>query len=264
MNKKDIYNYLLRNNIAYFYANFTNDKSATAKKVIKAGNVLNKKFINTCDLINKISKEKDLEVVYFKTHKHFPEIVDNDIDLLIGEKNINKFIAALKKHGFKCLEETKNKYVCKNEKYLKIEPRVDTQLAKYTKKEDGIKYTTETIDGLYFIYNFLYGPNYLNLYKFFIIDSSLNKIKKLSVKFNLEKEILYFEKVLNRKIKNKAHFPLFLKNLEYLYFFINFLLLNKSFSLVFKLRHFAFFFFFKYKYVLFDKLHFEKKWPINL
>ena len=39
---------------------------------------------------------------------------------------------------------------------------------------------------------------------------------------------------------------------------------NKKFNLTQKIRHFVFFFFFKYKYVFFDKLHFETKWPLNL
>jgi len=274
------YKYLLINNLAYFYVEFSKDNSNVAKKIIQSGNILNSKFEKTVDLICDILIKTKISAALFKTYKHIPEVVDGDIDLLLAKDDMGKFILSLTKKGFECVKESEGKYICKNKNYLKIEPRTNVSfgskfifdfdkiknlLFSVTINNRNIDSTPSDIDVLYFILNFLYGPNYLRLYHYFLIESvDFKRLIFLARQFGVRKEILFFKLMLDKKISKSRKFPIFLSDFEYLNFFIRFISLNRDFNFIYKVRHLVFFFFLKYKYLIFGKLHFRHQWNINL
>lgn len=275
MNRQELYEYLTKNSCAHFYANYIDqidDQYRT--RILENGNKLNKKYEKTLKLILDISESNKMTPILFKTYKHIPEIVDNDIDLIINPDHIGKLIKLLNNHGYFCLEESRGKFVCNKEGFNKIEPRIDisiddyiiltfNEVQKYIMKTNFknrlVISTNQEIDSLYFILNFLYGPNYLKLYRYFLIDGvGLAKIKHIAREIGVLNEVIFFEKEVISKILNNVSYPLFLGNFAYLRFYFKFLFFNKKIYLTSKIKHPLFFFFFKYKYIIFNKLHFQK------
>ena len=174
------YDYLLDNNVAYYYSVYlSKEKTDMGKKVIAAGNILNDRFLKTVVLIDKISRENNIKFMLFKTYKYIPEIVDGDIDLFIQEKDFYNFLRALEKEGFHCFENEHLKAFCAKDGYSHVEPRVDASFhdivvlneKKIWQKVEHVRVNdikvlnaTKEIDLFYLLLTILYGPKYLKLY----------------------------------------------------------------------------------------------------
>lgn len=266
--------------MAYFYAkniDRTNDKFS--KSVVSVGNSLNSKYSKTKTLILMVSKEIGVLPILFKTFKHVPEIVDNDIDLVLKRKDVVKFVMKLEKLGFLYIKESKYKYICTKKGYNKIEPRADILVAgrkilnyqqtlKYVQKigkgNEKITVTNQELDAFYFMLNCLYGPNYLKLYHYMVIDGVVfSRIEEIAKDISCLPEITFFKRKVLDKISKDVSFPIFLKNIDYLVFYIRFIMFNSNMIFTSKIKHLLFFFFFKYKYIFFNKLHFQHQWPIR-
>lgn len=274
------YDYLLGNNVAYYYShNLSTKKNSMDRKIIIAGNKLNEKYFKTLKLINKACKENRIKFLLFKTYKYIPEAVDNDIDLLIKNRDFYRFMEILEKKGFKCIENEPLKGICQRNSFCTIEPRINSSfhgLIIMNEKQLWDKVESVNIAGIkifkpikeieiaHLLLSLLYNPNYLKLYLLIIYkNSNLKNLGILNLEENVKQELeLIVEKLVTKNVENKR-FPLFLGNIPFIKWWYRRIFLNSKLTLYTRLKHIMYFFYLKYLYVLFDKLVFQHRWPIQ-
>lgn len=274
------YNYLLSNNVAYYYCtNLSVGKSMMDKKIIKAGNILNNKYIKTLKIINKICKENKMKFLLFKTYKYFSEVVDNDIDLFIREKDFDKLIKTLEKEGFTCFVNESLKAICLKEDFCKIEPRVNSSirgLVFLSEKKiwerielvnvDGMKIfkATKEIELLHLLISILYNPNYLKLYLLLLFkNSDRRKLHKLCMDKETHEDLKFLLKNLITKNVENKRFPLFIGNTSFILWWCKRILPISKLTLLSKLKLILSFFYSKYLFLFLNRLVFEHEWPLQ-
>lgn len=271
------YDYLLGNSVAYYFARkLSSKKTSMDKKIIATGKSLNSKYLKTLRLINRLCKVNGIRFLLFKTYKYIPEVVDNDIDVLLKKKDFFSFLKILRSAGFDCIENEPLKGICKKEGFCIIEPRVDSSFHGLTiMKEDQIWRRVESVnvDGMRFIkplkelelvhllLSLLYNPNYLKLYLLLIIKSTnLEKLRSFDLDEHLKSDLnLIIEDLMTDDIADKR-FPLFISNVKFIKWWFKRIFPNSKLSLYTRLKHLIYFFYLKYSYVLFNKLVFKHSW----
>lgn len=273
------YDYLLGNSVAYYYCKYlSKEKKLMDKRVIKVGDILNRKFVKTVKLINMISKKNAIKFLLFKTYKYIPEAVDGDIDIFIPEKYFYQFLKALEKEGFVCFENEHLKAFCKKEDYCTIEPRVNAsfhglivlnekKIWERTEKVDmdgiSVLKATREIDLFYLLLEVLYRPSYLKLYLLFLYKKAdVKKLFTISTNKQLNKDFKFLIKNLISKDIDNKRFPLFLSNIQFIIWWCKRIIPNQQLTLFTRLKHILFFFYAKYAFFLFNKLVFKHNWPI--
>ena len=272
-----LYKYLLDNNVAYFYAKRLGAKKrAVENRVIREGDNYNRKFLKTLKLLGEVCKKNGVDYLVFKTLKYVPEVYAGDLDVIVKEKDFDRILEIFKKRGFFCKYEGKLKAGLVKTGYSKIESRVNvenhgivlfesTEIWRYKEKAKlgglDIYKTTKEFDLVCLLLNILYGPKYLDLYLILLYKQvgrkrllSFLKSKKLA-----EELKLLDSKLIAKDITDKR-FPIFVPDLTYLDWWAkNVFLSNKVFFLE-KFKVLAFFYYIKYKYLLFNNLHFAHRW----
>jgi len=277
---KKFYEYILNNNIAYYYSSELSEKKTLLdKKIMSVGNSLNNKYYKTLKLLNKISKEHKIKFLLFKTYKYIPEVVDNDIDLFVREKDFYRFMNALEKEGFNCWENEHLKGICTREEFCNIEPRVNSEFHELIiLKEQRIWYSEEKvsingmtvfkvikeIDLLHLILSILYNPNYLKLYVYILLKSvKIENIQDLIEDKKIKQDVVFLlEKIITKDIENKK-FPVFINNIDFIFWWSRRIFPNLKLTSSIKIKHLVFFFYMKYSYVFLNKLVFKHQWYLN-
>lgn len=273
----EFYNYLFGNNVAYYYSSILSKKKTNIdKEIITAGNVLNDKYVKTLKLIDKICKENGIRFLLFKTYKYIPEVVDNDIDLLIKKKDFYQFMKILGRYDFDCLENEPLKGICRRKDFCTIEPRTNSsfheliimdenQLWNKTEKVEimGIKIDKpiKEVEVAHLLLSLLYNPNYLRLYLLDVYkNGDFRQFKSLNLKKDIRDDLnLVIENLLAEKNESKK-FPLFIDNFRFIWWWFRRIFSNSKLSLRTKLKHLIYFFYLKYLYLLFGKLIFKHEW----
>lgn len=276
---KKFYDYLLDNNVAFYYcSHLSKQKNATDERIITAGNILNDKFLKTLKLISRVSKENRIKFLLFKTYKYIPEVVDGDIDIIISERDFHKFLKALEKIGFYCIENEPLKAFCKKEGYSNIEPRVNAEfheivildekrvwenVEQVKIQEIEVSKVTKEIDLLYLLSSILYGPNYLKLYLLMVYKKNdISKLFTLTTNNIIERDLKFLlRNLITDNIENKR-FPLFFGDINFAIWWFRRILPNSNLSLFVRLKQILFFFYSKYSYLFFNKLVFKHNWPL--
>lgn len=274
------YEYLLDNSVAYYYSsNLSKEKKVMDKKIINAGSNLNNIYFKTLNLINKISKENKIKFLLFKTYKYVPEAVDNDIDLFIKGRDFFRFMKALEKEGFNCLENERLKGICTKEGFCNIEPRVNSEFHELVIlnekkiwdkieqiKVGGIKVfkVTKEVDLLHLLLSVLYNPNYLKLYVLLIYkDTDIKNLYGLISDGKIKQDLaLLIRKLITKNFEDKR-FPLFIGDINFMIWWFKRIFPNSKLALYTRLKHILFFFYMKYSYILFNRLVFKHKWSLN-
>lgn len=276
INRNDeFYDYLLSNSVAYYYSTcLSKNKNIIEKKIITAGDSLCRKYIQTLKLINKICRKNKIKFLLFKTYKYVPEAVDNDIDLIIKEGDFYNFTQAFKKEGFRCFKEEHLKIECLKEGFCKIEPRVNLSIRGRVLLDekriwqrqqeviiDGMRImkTTKEIDLFYLLLSILYTPNYLKLYHLLIYNIDLGKLNQISLDKEISEDLKFLLRNLTKNFENKR-FPLFLENISFLVWWYKRIFLSSDIILFKRFSLIASFFYFKYLYIIFNKLVFKHTW----
>jgi hypothetical protein len=270
-----LHKYLLDNNIAYFYLTKKNEHLKSDNKILAKGEALNRRYVKTLLLIDKISKENKIDCLLFKTHKYIEDVVDGDIDLIIKKGQLQKFIRKIEKSGFKCIQEEKFKYSCTKSGFSKIEPRVNVSYhglmviesktvwsnTDYIQvKNRKIRKTLFEIDLVAQLLNVLYGPNYLKLYLYKISQRANFDVVENLVNNSVKEDIRLVKRELLQKKNLEKRFPIFLSNYSYMNWWREKILLSTKVKLLDKIRHIVFFYYIKYKYTFFSKTHFKHEW----
>lgn len=273
------YDYLLGNNVAYYFCKYlSKGKTAMDKRIINEGEIFNNKFLKTLKFLNKVSKEKNIKFLLFKTYKYIPEIVDGDIDIFVHKKDFYRFLKALENVGFICFENEHLKGFCKKDGYSNIEPRVNAAIHGevllnekkiWEKVErvnvDGIEVlkVTKKIDLFYLLLEVLYRPSYIKLYLFLLYkDSSITKLYQLSSEKNIHQDLKFLLRVLTTGNVESKRFPLFMGDISFMIWWYKRILSHPRLTLFMKVKHLLFFFYAKYTYVFFNKLVFRHYWPL--
>lgn len=276
----NFYNYLLNNNVAYYYSkHLSKEKTIMDKKIATAGDILNSKFLKTLKLINKVSKKNNIKFLLFKTYKYFSEVVDNDIDILIKERDFYHFMKALQQEGFACFENEHLKAICLKEGFCKIEPRVNSSirgLVFLSEKKiwerielvnvDGIKIfkATKEIELLHLLLSILYNPNYLKLYLLLLFkNSDRRKLHKLYMDKETHADLKFLLKNLITKNVENKRFPLFIGNTSFILWWCKRILPISKLTLLSKLKLILSFFYSKYLFLFLNRLVFEHEWPLQ-
>jgi len=276
---EEFYDYLLANNVAFYYSMYlSKEKSIMDKKIIEVGKNLNKKFFNTLKLIIKICKDKKIKFLLFKTYKYIPEAVDNDIDLFVKKKDFYSFMKALEKENFSCIENEPLKGICKKEGFCIIEPRVTLSFRGVTildekkiwKKteivniaEIGVLKASLEVDLLHLLLSILYNPNYLKLYLLLLYKKcDKNRLLLLCLDKRIQQDLNFVLNHLITKNIEEKRLPLFMGNIEFSNWWYRRILPISDLSLYKKLRHVFCFFYIKYLYLFLNKLAFQHQWPI--
>jgi len=274
---KEFYDYLLANNVAYYYA--TKVSTATNEyesEIIKTGDSFNNQMFKTLQLVKSVCEENNIEFALFKTYKHIPEAVDGDVDLFVREKDFYRFLELMKNNGFACFEDAPLKGRCEKEGYAKLEPRVTVSfhgmevfgeaevwknITEVTVGDLKVLSASKGFDALCLLLNGLYGPKYLRLYLYLLAkDIPEEEMLNIASKKALRGDISFvYKELLSEKSLSKK-FPLFLGDTKFFEWWLKRIAFNPSYNLKGRARHLAFFYFSKYKYLLFNRLHFEHKW----
>lgn len=271
------YEYLLNNSVAYYYSKCLSKKpTQTENKILKKGDDFNKTYFKTLELISNVCRKQRIEFLLFKTYKYVPEAVDGDIDIIVKNKDFHRFFRVFKKLGFKCTTDRFFKGDCQKNGFCKIEPRVNIsfhgmvlmpeqniwQHAEEVRINNmRLQKTSKELDIFALLLNVLYGPNYLKLYLYLIlkqIDQAkiLAPCSHLSVKQDLE---FLFNKISKINL-SLTRFPYFFDNISLLKFYFKRIAFTKDLNFIDKIKYITFFFYFKYKYLITDKLHFKHEW----
>lgn len=276
----NFYDYLLSNNVAYYYSSLlSTEKTIIDKKIIAVGKNLNNKYIKTLKFINQIAKENGIKFLLFKTYKYIPEVVDNDIDLLIKEKDFYQFMKILKKKGFSCVENEPLKGICKKKGLCTIEPRTSSSfhgLIIMNEQQLWDKIERVNIGGItifkpvreveiaHLLLSLLYNPNYLKLYLLLVYrNSNLKRFNNLNLEKDAENDLkLVIENLLTKEPANKR-FPSFIGNFNFITWWYKRIFSNPKLTIHTRLKHILFFFYLKYSYVLFNRLVFKHEWPLD-
>ena len=276
-NSEVFYRYLLSNNVAYNYCkrNIV-DPNPLDEKILAVGEKFNNRYKTTLSLIKGTCENNNIDFALFKTYKYINEAVDGDIDLVVKEKDFNNFLGIMKGLGFECQEDEPLKGRCEKEGYSKIEPRVtvsyhgmevfnEPEIWKnvYEVSVDGLSVlsTTKEFDSICLLLNVLYGPKYVSLYLYWLTKGIGSEVvKDLTDKVEISEDINFISQELLDQESLKKKFPLFLDNTSFIIWWLKRILFNGSFTLKERFKHLVFFYYIKYKYILFNKLHFEHKW----
>lgn len=280
--KKDkyFYKYLLFNNVAYYFAKYiSKDKTIIEKEIIRAGKLLDDKFVRTMELIHIVCEEKNIKILLFKTYKYIPEIVDGDIDLIIRKRDFNKFLVALRKKGFICWESEPLKASCEKEGFCKIEPRVHISFHGFKvlndkdiwQKTDAViiknmtfQRTIREIDVLILLLNILYGPNYCKLYLYkILLQTNQTNLMSLVKDKGLKNDIAFLLSWLANEDIIRKRFPVFLDTIQFVKWWFNRVLVNTHFRTTMKFKYLTFFLFSKYGYMFLNRLPFAHEWSIR-
>ncbi|MCK5123108.1 MAG: hypothetical protein KAQ87_03095 [Candidatus Pacebacteria bacterium] len=277
--KKDdkFYQYLFNNKVAYYYSKcLSKNQTEKEKWIIKRGEELNERYYKTLKLLKDICDKNNIDFLLYKTHKYIPEVVDGDIDLFVKEKDFQKFLDVFHGEGFKTEEDEPGKGKCEKDGYCITEPHINiswnenitlkendvwnfTEIIKI--KEINIEKTTKEMDIFSFFTDVFYGPNYVCLYKLLVFKQiNQKKLFEISADKNIQGDLdkivkqLQFDKTLNTKL------PVFLDNFNYLKWWFKRIMQNKKLSQPFKFKILIYFFYWKYRYLLIDKLPFSHNW----
>lgn len=274
---KRFYDYLLGNSVAYYFVSkLSAKKTSMDKKIIAKGKSLNSKYFKTLKLIDKLCQLNRIRFLLFKTYKYIPEVVDNDIDILLKKKDFHLFLQILRSEGFDCIENEPLKGICKKEGFCTIEPRVDSSFHGITiMTEDQILRKVESINvyGIklikplkelelaHLLLSLLYNPHYFKLYLLLIIrGASIERLRSVDLDEHLKKDLnLVIEDLITDDIENKR-FPLFISNVKFISWWFRRISLNSNLSLYARLKHIIYFFYLKYSYILFNRLVFKHTW----
>lgn len=274
---KEFYNYLLQNNVSYYFSKqLAKPKIDYDMKIITSGESLNERYLKTLKLIDTICKKNHIKCLLFKTYKYIPEVVDNDVDLIVRENDFYKFIAACKENDFDCTEESNLKYRCIKKGYCKIEPRVNAEIhgIEIINKETiwknseifrvngtKMKKASKEIDVAYQLLSILYNPKYLRLY-LLKVYRDIDKRKLVNVTNKAIRRDLHFlqVKLLDNDLSNKR-FPLFMRNVNFVLWWNERIIPSSSMKFRAKLKLLLYFFYSKYNYLIFNTLVFQHKWP---
>ncbi|KKQ75906.1 MAG: hypothetical protein US96_C0002G0019 [Candidatus Woesebacteria bacterium GW2011_GWB1_38_5b] len=277
---QELYAYLLRNSVAYFFStNLNIPKTITDHRIIHQGHKLKKRYLKTIRFLNHLSKESGIPYLLFKTVKRFPEVVDGDIDLFIKGKDFLRMIKLLCDLGFKCILEEPQKAICSKSGFCRLEPRVEACFHGLTvidekgvwrnqEKLDFAGLTLQTVkqevDVSYQLLGLLYGPNYLKLYHFIQcksvgIDNLLKLYSNPRVKNSLE---TVWNTLIVNEGSNEASYPIFLPDRIFLKLWVENILPELNINFVEKIRISAFFFYAKYSYLVLGRLHFQHHWYV--
>lgn len=280
--KKDryFYEYLLINNVAYYYCkNISKTQNRYELSLLNKGKELNEKYVRTLTLIRKVCEENNIIFALFKTFKHVEEAVDGDVDIVVKEKDYHRFLRVLEENDFVCKEDAQLKACCEKEGYLKIEPRVNisfhnkqifdqetiwNNIDQISIADMAINTTTQRFDALCLLLNVLYGPKYVGLYlnlllKDFEPEDLLQNIQDEDLKSDI---MFSYNNLLGASDLEKKH-PLFLSNIVFFLWWFRRIFFDNSYKFSDKLRHLLFFYYCKYKYFIFNSLHFQHKWEMK-
>lgn len=277
VDEKALFTYLLNNNVAYYYIlSKTRKRSPLEKEILNKGKKFNEEFRKTLRFIHMLCAKYKIDYALFKTRKYTEEGIDGDIDLVVKKRDFYKFLQLLKEDGFDCFEEGPLKGICIKNGYKKIEPRSqisfhgmtvfsEEEIWKHVEKIEigGIKTfsTSQVFDVVCLLLNVLYGPKYISLYLYMIYKQiNFIEIKNLLNSSYLISDLALLDHMMLAPGLMRKKFPLFLSNGTFIKFWFNRILLNDHFTTYNKIKYFIFFFYSKYKYLIFNNLNFEHEW----
>lgn len=273
------YDYLLDNNVAYYYCKYlSKEKTSMDKRIIKEGEIFNNKFFKTLKFVNKVSKEKNIKFLLFKTYKYIPEIVDGDIDIFVQKRDFYRFLKALENEGFICFENEHLKGFCKKDEYCNIEPRVNAafheevllnekniweKVERVNVDEIEVLKVTKEIDLFYLLLEVLYRPSYVKLYLFLLCkDNNTTKLYQLSSEKNIHQDLKFLLRSFITGNVESKRFPLFMGDINFMIWWHKRIFSHPQLTLFVKVKHVLFFFYAKYGYFFFNKLVFRHYWPL--
>lgn len=272
-----LYKYLIDNNVAYFYAKkLSAKKRAVEKRVIREGVNYSRKFFKTLKLLDEVYRKNGIDYLVFKTFKYFPEVYAGDLDIVVKEKDFDRILEIFKKRGFSVKYDGELKVELQKDGYSKVEARVNVEyhgitlfeskeVWKYKERAEfrglDIFKTTREFDLVCLLLNVLYGPKYLDLYLVLLYkEVGRKRLLGLLKGKKLTKDLKLLDNKLITKDIAEKRFPLFVPDSVYLKWWAkNVFLSNKVFILE-KFKVVAFFFYIKYKYLLFNKLQYAHGW----
>lgn len=278
MNKTpQFYEYLLENDIGYYYSLCLSQKpTEMEKRILKKGEEFNKRYQRTLALLCDTCNQHKIEFLLFKTHKYIPEVVVGDIDIIIKSRDFHKFLDVFGKLGFNCEEDEVLKGSCQKEGFCKIEPRTNLSAHDivFTREDEVWKHaetirignrdvqkTTKELDLAALLLDILYGPNYLKLYLYVVLQQT-DKAKILAAcpAPGIKQDLEFLLGKISAIDPAKASFPYFLDNLSFIRFYIGRIMFGNRMSPIKKVKHLVFFFYIKYKYLFTGNLHFKHEW----
>ncbi|HJQ08777.1 MAG TPA: nucleotidyltransferase family protein [Candidatus Saccharimonadales bacterium] len=270
----DFYTYLLNNKVAYYYASVLSTRPTPAEaRILEKGKYFQARYEKTMQLIQKVCSDNNIPYLLYKTHKYIPGMMDGDIDLLVSKEHFDRFLQYFTQLGFKTAEDEPGKGKCEHPDYCLIEPHtnVSWQGGEYLKDNllwanprqvsvGGQRYHTVSyeVEMLAVLSMILFSPEYLDLYSLktmhYFDEQRMDKKTMLanSVHPKLTEEILIFYEKLVVPYSKKM--PLFLPNTTFTRLWTKHFLSQKNIKLY--LLHLLFFFYWKYRYRLIDKLPF--------
>lgn len=272
------YKYLLLNNVAFFYTILLS-KSRNKREdiIIQRGKTLQASFIKSLRVVDDVCQKARMPYLLFKTYKYIPEVVDGDIDMILQEKDLKIFMNAMRERGFVCTMENAWKGICLKEGYKKIEPRAALEF--YGKKvidESAVWKTAQRVqiedlflltvkkevDLSYLLLSILYGPRYLSLY----LLRCFKELPSFQIPpFFHEHARQDLETLLENYVRNdryifKKRFPIFVGNFFYVRWWFKRVFFSPEIAMMNRWKQLLFFYYIKYKYICFRKLHFGKNW----
>ena len=233
-----LYEYLLNNKVAYFYAiELGNRQDSETVRVIDQADRYQRRYAKTLKLLDEVCKEKGYEYLLYKTYKFIPEMVDGDIDIIVREKDFQNFLNTFQTLGFECEEDEPGKGKCEKVGFSVIEPHTNiswrggshvSESFIWEKpidvKVDGlvVKNVSLEIEATAIAAKILFEPSYLDLYSLLLLryclDEGINEnlIYKNTTQPNLLKEVLEFckDKAITPPYGKK--WPLFLPVIRYI------------------------------------------------
>jgi hypothetical protein len=274
------YQYLFNNKVAYFYSKYLSKNQTEKEKwIIKRGEELNKKYYKTLKLLKEICDENNIDFLLYKTYKQIPEVVDGDIDIFVKREDFYKFLEVFRKEGFKSVEDCLGKGKCTKEGCLVIEPHIgvswrgdgyisedfiwENLIDVCVKENLYVKSASFEVELISLISKVYFEPSYLDSYglkqiKALVPRINLGKIYKNISFVKAFKYLMSFSEVESNFINKKL--PLFLDNVLYLKFWSK-QAFPKNLKIYF--LHILFFFYWKYRYFICNKLPFNHTWNEN-
>jgi len=271
------YQYLLNNDVGYYYSQCLSRKpTGMEKRVLKKGGRFNERYQRTLELLCDVCNQHKIEFLLFKTHKYIPEVVAGDIDIIVRSKDFHRFLDIFGKLGFSCKEDEVLKGGCKKGGFCKIEPRVNISAHNIIlMREDEVwkhietvgignrevQKTTKELDLFNLLLNILYGPNYLKLYLYIVLQQA-DKARIMAVcpTPDIKRDLEFLLGKISAIDPSRTPFPYFLDNLSFIRFYVRRIAFGNSMSLVERVKHIVFFFYIKYKYQFIGGLHFKHEW----
>lgn len=263
---KKFYNYLLRNRVAYFYAQALSNKSNDfEKQIIKAGNKRNSLFYKTLEYLDDFCKKYNISYLLYKTYKHFWEVIGGDIDIIVSEKDFSLLMDWLSDVGWDCIEDEPWKWKCQKKWYITIEPHINISWNGNTFfsphilfeniEEKCINHRQYRLVNIQYeilsIYlKILYEPEYLDLYDYKVLNEFWKNYDFSNI---VDKHNVHYISWLKKKIETiqtDCIFPYFFSSSKI--FIVN--LVNFYITWFFNKRMFIHNFYWKCRYVYNGKL----------